>query len=383
MIRRVSVIVPLLALVGWLAAAPSASGSALVAQDEAEAAQETAPPVFELGLGERYGLEGWELEVQNVFIEESPDRFGYDEVRVAVAYRTIGEVVPYRFDSLTGAPGFPELQLRDGAGHVWEIPVTNPGANLYPGSAITTLDGVPAHWTIGFDVPTPATDRMAVEAVWLGNVVASWDLNSAPATLAGWTAPATAFPSEFGDPISWSGNLEVVPTGHGILACGNPERERVTTAYVVTATLENLGDRDVYFPDVRYPDVPAFAVWTDGSSARYSVEGGYFDDDLGIEPDPLDARNREQVIIPPRTASDRAWAFYLPRDSRLTDVEELPAWLLLQPPSGEPLWIDLAGIDATELDDTFCAGIQGGEPFQIGAPETVPTTTTTTPGEDV
>jgi len=371
MIRRVLISALALGLTGWLIAAPSTSAPALLAQDE-EAQDEEAVqvPLIELGLGQRFGVDGWELEVQDIFMEESPRRVGYDEVRVSVAFRTIGGPLPYLWNAFTGTSGYPELKLRDAAGEVWEIPVERPASNLFAGSTQHTVEpGIPAHWTIGFDVPQSASDAMAVEAVWNDAVVASWDVLTAPANPEGWGTPPGATNALLGDTIEWSDAIDVTPVGHALAACGDPEIERTTSIYLAILEVENLSDRDALFPDVRFPETPGSIVWDDGSSARYADLWLFANTDEDLIP--YNARNSEQWIIPPRTSADLAFVYAAPRDPRLVDENEPPTSALMVNPAGESWWFDLADQPLVELENDLCIEMLAGGSagFTIGLPE--------------
>lgn len=369
MVRRVLIPTIALALSGWLIAAPQTPAPALLAQDEA--AEETAPPpVADLDLGQRFAVDGWELEIQDLFMEESPRRYAYDEVRVSVAFRSIGGPLPYLWDAFAGTAGYPALQLRDAAGEVWQIPVERPSSNLFPGSAQHTLEpGIPGHWTIGFDVPQSASDAMSVEAVWLGNPVASWDLNSTPSAPEGWPAPPGAAGAVLGDTFEWSDAIDVTPIGHALATCGDPDSERVTTLYLVILDVENLTDRDALFPDVRFPEVPGSAVWADGSSARYADLWAFADADDDLIP--YNARNSEQWIIPPRTTASLAFVYAVPRDSRLVDVDEAPDSVLMVNANGDARWYEVDGQALVEMENDLCVEMNatGIGTFSIGLPE--------------
>ncbi len=380
MLRRILIAAMAIGLVGSIVALPADSAPALLAQDETEAqdaesesVQQANVDVAELELGQRFGMEAWEIEVLDVFLDASLFRFGYDEVRVSVAFVTAGDPLPYAFDAFTGVQGFPMLQLRDAAGEVWESPVTRPGSNMFPGSTLHTIESnIPANWTVGFDVPQSASDEMSVEAVWNGNVVASWDLNSSPSEPAGWDTPPGASEALPGDTIEWSDDIDITIVGHLLQVCGIPEIERVTSFYVLNLEVENLSDRDALFPDVRFPESLGTAVWADGSSARYSVPITYSDPliDSGILPN---LRNVEQLIIPPRTTVTIGLAFPVPRDGRLVDPEQTPNAVLLNATAGGRWWFDMSNqsIDSTftvTCDAFFGSGSFG---FQIGLPEGV------------
>jgi hypothetical protein len=359
-----------LGLSGWLIAAPPTASPALLAQDEATEEQPAPAPVVDLGLGERFGVDGWELEIQDVFMEASPRRYGYDELRVSVAFRTIGGPLPYLFDAFAGTSGYPALQLRDAAGEIWDIPVERPASNLFPGSTQHTVEpGIPAHWTVGFDVPQSASDIMSVEAVWNGNVVAGWDLTSVPSQPRGWDTPPGATNALVGDTIEWNDALDVTPLAHSLAACGDPDSERVTTVYLLIMEVENLTDRDALFPDVRYPEVPGAVVWDDGSSARYADLWAFAPTEEELPP--YNARNSEQWIIPPRTSADLAFVYAVPRDSRLVDPDQPPASVLMVNPAGQSYWFDVEAEGLVELENDLCIELNatGSVTFSIGLPE--------------
>jgi len=377
MLRRALIATLALGLVGWLVGSPTASAPALLAQTEGESqdpesatGEAVEMPVISLELGQRFGLDGWDLEVQDIFMEESPRRTGYDEVRVSVAFRTISQPLPYLFDALTGVEGFPMLQLRDAAGEVWASPVVRPASNTFPGSALHTVElGIPAHWTAGFDVPQSASDAMSVEAVWNGNVVASWDLTSSPSAPAGWDSPPGVNDGLPGDTIEWSDDLDLTIVGQALLVCGDPQVERVTTMYFVVVEVENLTDRDALFPDVRYPDSVGTAVWADGTSGRYVGPLDFSDSDDELMS--LNTRNLEQLIVPPRMTVELSLIFAVPRDSRLVDPGQPPSSVLLGTAGGESWWFAVGDQQLEVLDTDICGAISGSVPFSIGIPEGV------------
>ena len=159
-----------------LGAAATVTGPVL-AQDTDDAPEPELIAAQEFSLGERFSGPGWELEVQDAFSVRSPDRADYTEVRVGVAMTTTSTALPYLFNGLTGGNGYPELTLRDSSGEHRTIPVTDPGAHLLPGSVLSLmLPGVPARWTVGFEVPTAFASTLLLDASWDGQVVATWDL---------------------------------------------------------------------------------------------------------------------------------------------------------------------------------------------------------------
>lgn len=344
-------------------ARPDAGSPARVQTEEgAEAAQETAPAVPVLALGERFALGIWDLEIQDAFREESPVRQGYDEVRLSVAFRN-NRTRDMRFTAaaMAGEHRYPRLQLRDSVGQVYEIPPQLPRFYRVAGSNLVTLPpAVPAHWTVGFQVPTPFADRLHVEAVWRGDIVASWNLLTEPRQPAGWTPPDIFRQIGWGAPVAWGEQLEVAPVGWGLDVCGDNDVAHFSVLVGLTVGVENLGDTDAYWPNVNFPGVAAIAIWRDGSSARFFVEGVVIPpgaDDDEIEDLVLNARTLEQVIVPPRHFSERAMYFTLPRDARFVDVTDLPEAFLLYPPGGEPVWLDVAAGEPADLDvdDLACA----------------------------
>ncbi|HDH03121.1 MAG TPA: hypothetical protein ENH15_02615 [Actinobacteria bacterium] len=360
---------------------PPAPAPALLAQDAAEDLEESDPgtesqenigvAMAELELGQRFELGAWGIEVQDIFMEESRFRFGYEEVRLSVAFITLAEPLPYEFNAFTGMDGFPMLQLRDAAGELWESPVVRPSSNTFPGSALHTIEAsIPAHWTVGFDVPQSASDEMSVEAVWNGNVVASWDLTSSPSEPEGWDTPPGSNEALPGDPIEWSDDVDITIVGQLVQVCGNPEIERVTVYYVTELEVENLTDRDALFPNVRFPESVGTAVWADGTSARYSIPVTLTEEQLDGEL-PLNARNIEQLIIPPRTTVTVGLVFPAPRDSRLVDPDEAPESLLLNTVGGERWWFDVSNqpLGASLIITCESLGGSGSVGFEIGLPE--------------
>ncbi len=360
-------ILPLLAVFTILGVTGESTGDALQAEGNALQSQETdpgptAPP---LAPGERFDAGSYQIEVQDAFAVESPDRFGYDEVRVSVAFRhSFPGELPYTPVALTGTAGaYPAVIVRDAEGHAYPIDVVDPDNHRASGSRLVTQPrGVPARWTVGFQVPAAFSHRLTVEAAVGGVTVASWDLRRSKRPGRGWEVPAGAAAVSWGTPIDWDDRLIVTPVGRTILVCGDPGRGPVVSVFALAVRVENTSGRDALWPDVRFPAAGGYAVWRDGSSARFFDEAH-----AGPVEDPLDRLTEEQVVVPPRTRVLRFMAFVVPRDERFSAVDELPDWVVLTPPSGSSTWVDLTGQPVTDLElaTSACASFAPSQPFDV------------------
>ncbi len=379
--HKVVIVAALITVVGLAAsfAGAMAVGPAL-AQDEPESSP--PPPVAVLELGQRFAGPGWDLEVQDAFVVPSPVRTGWSEVKVGVAFRPTAVVLPYLLNGLAGEAGYPVLALRDGAGELRVIPETDPITNLVPGSTLSVIPpGVPARWTVGFEVPTAFTSELSVEASENGVTFASWDLRSSRSALGGWEPLPGLAITEFNEPIPWSDDLEVTPVDHTVQVCGDPETQQVTVGYGLVVRVTNNGVDDAPFPDVLYPQPAGVAVWTDGSSARYSTQ--FFIQTEDVPTDPLRSESIERVMIPPRTTFERVMTFIVPRDGRFVNEAGLPAAVILAPPAEVPVWVDLGAKPGSDFVFLDCGDVLGGHAFDVDQdgevvqPAPVVTTTTT------
>ncbi len=363
--KRIFVPAALIIAAGLLAASAAAStGRPALAQAE-DATEELPPPVAELSLGQRFSGPGWDVEVQDAFVVQSPDRTGWSEVRAAIAIRPTGAPLPYLWNGPTGELNYPALAIRDAAGETHSIPVTDPVGHLVPGSALSIVPpGIPAHWTVGFEVPTPFADDLVIEVAAGDTVLAGWDLSSSRAPLTGWEPVSGLAISELNEPIPWSDDLEVTPIDHTTLACGNPLTQQVTVGYGLVVEVSNEGVDDAAFPDVLYPDVAGLAIWHDGSSARYSSQTHLITEEEPV--DPLRTESIERVMIPPQTTYERMMIFILPRDGRFASIEAAPEAVILAPPGGEPVWLDVSAVPGSDgVSFLDCGDVIGGHPFDV------------------
>lgn len=365
------------------ASAAATTSQPMLMQDSEDSAPDVAT-VATLSLGQRFAGPGWDLEVQDVFVVDSPDRADWSEVRTAVALRSTGAQIPYLWAGLAGETGYPTLGIRDAAGELHAIPLTDPQSHARPGSALLAIrPGLPAAWTIGFEVPTAFADQLYIEAEWDGQTLASWDLQSTPVALSSWDMAPRTVATELNEPIPWSDDLEVTVVDHAVLACGAPDTEQVTTSYALIVDVTNTGVDDAPFPNVQHPRSAGFAIWHDGASARYSTQTHIFDIDATDTSDPLRAETHERVMIPPETTYQRALVFNVPRDSRFNDVDELAASVILNPPAGEPAWLDLRSTGASDVAGFVdCGDVVGGLPFDIDQDGEVTQPVTVTEGDD-
>lgn len=339
---------------------------ATVAQTDAPVPQLVAPV---LAPGERLETDVFELEVEDSFTVPSPERFGYAEVRVAVAFRhSYPFELPYSAVSLAGGePWYPELVLRDAVGGEYPIDRSRVHSFLGTGSVLVTQPpGIPARWTLAYQVPSPFARRLTAEAKFQDVTVASWDLSHAGRRTVGWSVPAEAGVQSWGSPIAWSDQLTVTPTGGTLLVCGDGATSPAIAVFGMGVVVENTSGADALWPNVTYPAAPGYAVWHDGSSARYFDEThpAIDEDDLI---DPLDKISEEMVLIPPGTSVRRFMEFATPRDTRFVDPAELPDHVVLTPPAGGAVWIDVGahrGADLT-LQPSTCASFEAALPFDV------------------
>ena len=381
MLRKVMLMVAVLLLVmtGVASARPGIVHVAALQETPAEEEAAGVPPVVSLRLGERYSNGLFDLEIQDAFSVDSPLYPGYDEVRLSVAFRHQLDYPwfpsPYAF---TGETGYPTLTLVDGAGMVHEIPT-----NVLPlwteivdenteistrfqlgefsyqvgGSALTNQpQGIPARWTIGFRVPSASNYDLTVQAAY-DTVLAEWDLESDPVPTQGWERPAGFDFAELGDKISWGDGLIVEPKAIATAVCAEPKYGHVSVDSSLLIGVSSVIDDDTLWPAVEYPMMAAIAVWADGTTARFSEgSAAYFDDDTDEELfDRLLLPYGEHVIVPPQTDHDRFMEFVAPRDSRFSDVTENPVALVLYPPDGPAIWVDLDTEPTGGIDEFECS----------------------------
>ena len=363
----------------------SSSELALAQSDEP-----SPPPVEELVLGQRHTNDSFALEVQSFYSSQSLERQNYSEIRVGVAFQNLGEQA-LRFSpiALSGEDGYPSLSVVDSAGEEYPLDVRNPYRFAVPGSNLQNIpSGLPAHWTVGWQIPETQDGSLTLRATWNGNVVAQWDLRSAPQTLAGFDAPAGVTVGAAGEDIPWSeftgridppepaqGEERAEPTYESepqlnirvqtaeTFTCGHASLVYSAAVGTVYVDVSNVHTRDAVFPGVDYPEIPMYAIWTDGTSARYGGSAVYLEEEpitdfsgkgfltvsereyaeygFDYHLRRLDEVGDGQHIVAPGIVAHRALLFGAARDSRLVDVEEPPSSLLMVTPAGDSVWIDL------------------------------------------
>lgn len=352
-----------LAAVAAFAAAPGTPAPVL-AQDE-----ESEPMIAaeHLVLGSRYVTDIFELEVQDVLVEPSPHRHGYSEVRATAALRILGGVpVPYEWSALSGALGFPELQIVDAEGEVWDITLTEPGNSMLPGSNLVSIEPfVPVRWTVGFEVPTAHLGDLTITATLGGQVVADWDVYADPQPLRGWDAPLQADVVAAGNPtVRWGDDLDMTIIDFGTTACDASGDGNVTTGFALQVEVESSATRDSLFPNVLAPEPTAIAVWDDGASARMTtIDVAGF---VGAALEPINARTPEQLIVPPGAPIQGFVSFLLPRDNRFADPLGPPNAVIFYPPGNAPQWFEVTGAGTLPFAEDACDDIVGGPAFQVG-----------------
>lgn len=389
-----------------------------LSQDEATLSENEPTPVVveELDLGERYTNDMFALEVQGYLTTESIDHQELVAVRASVALQNLsGGPMTYTPTALTGEGNYPALQLVDSAGEIYPINIRNPQRYAIAGSNLHFIpDGLPAHWTVGWQIPRAQASDMLIQAVWNGNVVAEWDMDSTPSRLEGWDAPDELATLESGDSLEWStdGNDRTVLTvevGNSYAnSCGHPDLVVSAAVGYVGINITNEATREAYFPGVEYPDVPMYAVWADGSSARYNdhyyfyaideatvafpadfgpdsakvnlddldefiaEENATFFDEHGFNSEILERRASEHIVYPEETER-RLAMFQLPRFSPLVNQMAPPVAVVLIPPTGESVWIDLDQVERFDRDilagDVFlpdCSVVTPSIPLDLG-----------------
>jgi len=58
--------------------------------------------------------------------------------------------------------------------------------------------------------------------------------------------------------------------------------------------------------------------------------------------------------VPPRTDHDRFMEFVAPRDGRFSNVDSEPTALVLYPPVGPPIWVDLNSSSSGSVGEFEC-----------------------------
>lgn len=360
------------ALLAALAAIPASARPDSVAPVVAQTSQQQVDTTNgeRLDLGERFSGDGFSFEAQDLYTARSLTRTGYDEVRIPVTFINEGsDAMLYSTIGPAGVDGYPAVQLRDSAGVAHTVDTRDPGNSVAPGSNLTVLPvGMPAHWTLGFQVPSAFTNSMELEVVSDGNVVAAFTLSGTPRSLAGFDMPAGAEGVDFGDTVTWSDGVEITFRTVETVSCGAPELVHSAVSTIVEARIENTDVVDQFFPAVRHPAVTGYAIWEDGSSARFVGATTVFpplpEDATTAEVNEMmaeavqsipDVRASHEIIVPPGFPLNMGLVFQTPRDSRFVEVTADPVALWLTPPTGSNVWVDLtsAPVSAFEVDEDF------------------------------
>lgn len=332
------------------------AGTSLVAQ-ESDAATDGADAaggsVVELDLGERYEGELWDIEAQELFLAESPDRTAWSEVRIGIALRNnLPQALPYSSTAFFDGDGYPRLALVDAFDVTRSYDMLRPGADAIPGSNVHEIPpDLTGRWTVGFEVPTVNSGFLRLQLIDpLAGVVAVWDLTTSTDP-AGWDAPPLETVA-VGETFPWGDEgLAAVPVRYGTLVCGDADSQLVTQilALQLDVTNANFTD-DVAFPGVREPRTAAVAQWPDGSTARMSYET------FGGETEELRKFASDLVFIPPTDNRffARGLLFGVTKDPRLSDVAEGPQGIRLNLPDGTSRWLVLDGPGDLTVNPRFC-----------------------------
>ena len=354
MIRNTTIAVVVAIVLAVIAAAAIPRDDGLVAQttSEDDGAGPGAVPV--LPLGARYTTPAWDIEAQAAFAAASPSRVGWTEVRVSVALGNNGPS-PLRFSetAFVDGDGYPRLVLTDSADFARPLRLTRPHHTSVPGSNLITIPtGLTARWTVGFQVPTDATEELILVARdAAGTPLAAWDLTVAQAPV-DWEPPAGLEVVLAGETIPWTPVIAAIPGDYGTLVCGDPLVEHITQVFVLEMNVTNLSlADDMLWPGPRYPATAAVAQWPDGGTAAGWIETyiGNFD--------PLYKPWFDSVFLPPSegTVYKRGLVFAVPRDGRMGPVDDVPQGVQLNLPDGTAVWLELAEEDATlPVSPQFC-----------------------------
>lgn len=355
------------ALLAALAAIPASArpDSVVPVSTQAAALQVDAGSGELLSPGERFVGDSFSIEAQDLYTARSLTRTGYDEVRVPVTFvNDSADTMLYSAVALAGNDGFPEVQLRDSAGVAHAIDTRSPGNAAAPGSNVTVLPpGLPAHWTLGFQVPSAFTSSLGLEVVQDGTVVATFDLTGDPQPLAGYDMPAGAVAADFGDTVTWSNGVELTFSTVETVACGAPEIVHSAVSTIIEVTVGNTDVVDQFFPEVRHPSVVGYAIWADGSSGRFvgatTVFPAFPEDATVQEMNELMAdgvrsipnvRASHEIVVPPGFDLNLGLVFQTPRDSRFVDVTSDPIALWLTSPEGSEIWVDLTSAPVSNFE---------------------------------
>ncbi len=316
-----------------------------------------------LTAGEPFTAEGYAVTVGAARITRSSDRDGYDRVTVDVAFRNLGDVPIVIGDLDRGRfPDGARLVFVDANGVAHDVDLLHPLDGARPGADVTAVEaGLGSRWTLGFEVPTSASEgrfELRRDAI----AAAAWPLSTAP-------APATPIVPDvttirLGDEIPWDDGVRIRPTGIGTLMCGDPTIEPVAHIVTLAVDVTTSTATDYVWPGLRYPDVPAIAQWKDGSAAATAAETAVGGDDPYFR-----YLGAAGVLLPPGTATRRAFVMAAPRDGRFVDVSRLPAGIWLDPPAGDPTWLDLGGVrPSIGVDPSFCdlGGVGAPLPYAFG-----------------
>lgn len=347
MLRKGSIIV--FAMLALAASVNSSQPASIASTAQVAAAQTTPAQAPTLALGEVFAGNGFSFVIEDVFTEASPDVVGFSEVRASVSLRNDSDqFLLFSYGAFAGDPLYPDLRLKDSTGDLHAPDSGHPARSVAPRADLNVIEpGLAARWTMGFHVPTVSANSMAIELVFGGAILASWDLDTSGGAV-DWGAPQMTSIS-LGDAVAWADGVTVTPKEIGSRMCGDPTIEPV--AHIFTLAFEVTNDNNVLtdWPGVNEPNVPAIAQWSDGSAADAVLETY-----VGAA-ETLGRIGGRGVHFPPGHTADRALMFAAPRDGRLADLETLPAGVLLIPPSGERLWVDLTGVDATiGVSSSFC-----------------------------
>ena len=354
--------------------------------DEGEASSDVVEQIVveELDLGERFVSDSFALEVQGYLTAQSVDNQQLRAIRVAVAFQNLsGGPLTYTPTALAGEENYPEIQLVDSAGEIYPVNRRNPQRYSIAGSSLQYIPhGLPAHWTLGWQVPVAQAEDMVLQALWNDEIVAEWDLESFPESeYVGWEPPTDMKTLETGDSFNWSVDDEndtvlSIEIGRSFAqSCGHPDLVVSAGVGSIVFDITNEDTREAYFPEVAYPDIPMYAIWADGSSARYGDNYPYFafgntDVDFNEDFDPFSPwylypweqvvpehyadffqqngfndeileRSSSEFIVYPEETERRFVSFPVPRFRPLVDNTAAPVALLLAPPTGETIWVDL------------------------------------------
>jgi hypothetical protein len=318
--------------------------------DDEEEPQPTIERVFQLG--EAYPGDGYALTPHSIVSAASPDRPGFSEVRLDVHLLNTGtdpiELADFGLPDISGTV---TLFVEDGGGETWPLDLLHPLDGSRPGSEVRALQpGLSARWTLGFEVPTPLVATAKLVLIEAGARVSEWDL--ATASVGVEFSPPSITTVTIGSSFPWDTEQRVTVTGIGSRVCGDPRIEPVAHIITVTMDVDNAASTEYRWPGLRFPDVPAIAQWSDGSSARVSL-----DTHVGTDDDLFRYFGGAGALLPPLDTTARAFVMAAPRDGRFVDIAALPAGMWLRPPAAgsEAIWLDLTGVaPSVGIDPALC-----------------------------